>query len=199
MDDSLRLIQHLYDEDVDDPTFDRRLAEDDQLREEYERLQATKNALDRRSPPSPDPATVDQVVARAADAAQNGTATNDQNEGRPERAPDRAAQSPDRTWSRRIRGVSTGLALLLIVGLGVWQLRSGGATTADSSPSEPTTQQQSTSVAAGAEQEQGAESIPEWDDRDEVVRLHQRIEHVRSRSRTDTWGGDLQTVDQTSP
>jgi hypothetical protein len=198
MDDSLRLIQHLYGEDVDDPTFERRLAEDDELREEYEQLQATKETLDRRTPPSPDPETVDQVVERAADAAQNGAAVDDQNGDRPERAPDRAAQAPDRAWSRRLRGVSTALALLLIVGLGVWQLRSGGPATADTSASESATQQQSTSVAAGGEQGESTESIPEWDDRDEVVRLHQRIEQLRSRSRTDAWGG-LQTVDQTSP
>ncbi len=194
MDDSLRLIQYLYGEDVDDPTFDRRITDDEELREEYERLQETKEALDRRSSPSPDADVVDHVVAQAADAAQSGTASDD----RPERASDRAARAPDRAWTRRFRAVSTALALLLIVGLGWWQLRSGDPATTPSA-GETSTQQQSASVAAGTEEEQSAESMPEWDDRDEVVRLHQRIEQVRSRSRTNAWGGDPQTVDQTSP
>jgi hypothetical protein len=93
MDDSLRIIQYLYGDEVDDPDFPRRVAENDDLRREFDRLQETKDALDRRSPPSPDPDEVDQVVDRAAAAARPAAPS--------ERAPDRRARAPDRTWTRR--------------------------------------------------------------------------------------------------
>lgn len=192
MDDTLRLIQSLYGEEVDDPTFARRVTEDDELRREYEQLQETKQALDRRSPPSPDPAVVDQIVDRAADAAQPATE-------RPERAPDRTAQAPDREWTRRLRRVSAALAVVLLIGLGWWQLRLDDPATTNTVGSNPAAQSPQ-SMTAGTEQVQDSpEDMPEWDDRDEVVQLHRRIELLRTRSRSDAWGADLQTVDQPRP
>jgi len=70
MDDSLRLIQHLYGEEGDDPAFAQRLRNDEALRREYEELQDTKAALDRRSSPSPDPDVVDGIMDHAREAAR---------------------------------------------------------------------------------------------------------------------------------
>jgi len=188
MDDSLRLIQYLYDEDVDDPDFARRVVEDDELRREGDRLRQAKDALDRRSSPSPDPEVVDRVVEQAAAATPRRTSSP------AEPAPDRAARTPDRVWSRRLRGASAALAALLIVGVGWWQFRPTSSPAPGTATSEPAPQQ-TESVAAGEQ----TDDIPEWDDRDELVRLHRRIEMLRTRSSSDTWGTDLQTVNQTQP
>lgn len=189
MDDTLRLIQYLYEEDVDDPDFARRVVEDDKLRRECERLQQTKEVLDRRSSPSPDPAVVDRIVNRASDAAQGVGSANHS----PEPAPDRTAHAPDRVWSRRLQGASAAVVVLLLVGLGWWQLQMEPAT----SPTAAS-EQNAEAVTAGGNQGQ-EENIPEWDGRDEVVQLHRRIEMLQSRSRSDGWGTDLQTVDQARP
>lgn len=195
MDDSLRLIQHLYGDDLDDPTFARRVAEDDELSREYERLRDLKAALDRRSSPSPDPEVVDEVVAYARDAAAESTSDAPPDPtAPPSRAPDRTARAPDRTWTRRLRHASAVLALLLVAGLGWWQLQSNSPAAQEDTATGPSAQQ---SATANEAQEQNAESMPEWDDREEVVRLHRRVEQLRTRSRTDAWeGGDLQTVEQ---
>lgn len=188
MDDSLRLIRYLYDEDVDDPDFARRVVEDDELRRECERLRQAKDALDRRSTPSPDPEVTDRVVEQAAAAAPR------QASAPVEQAPDRAPRTPDRAWSRRLRGVSAALMVLLIVGVGWWQFRPTSSPAPGTATSE-TAPQETESVAAGDQ----TDEIPEWDDRDELVRLHRRIEMLRTRSSSDTWGTDLQTVNQAQP
>jgi hypothetical protein len=193
MDDSLRLIQHLYGEHVDDPTFARRVAEDEALRAEYEALQDTKAVLDRRPSSSPDPDVVDDVVGRARDAAASAPAESTAAEP----APDRAARSPDRGASRRLRGVSAVLAILVVMGVGWWQFRTPDAAPAGTTASTPPTT--SPAPAEAAPQSARSGSIPEWDDRDEVVRLHRRIETLRTRSQPDGWGGSLQTVGQAGP
>jgi hypothetical protein len=188
MDDSLRIIQYLYGEDVDDPDFPRRVAEDEELRREFDRLQETKDALDRRSLPSPDATVVDRVVDRAAEAARD--------EG-PDRAPDRTARAPERRWTRRLQNAGAALALLLALGIGWWYVPDADA------PAETTAQnstaQQAQSTPAAAETDQAADQLPEWDDSDEVVRLHQRIELLQTQSRSDAWGGDLQPASRAQP
>jgi len=189
MDDSLRLIQYLYGEEVDDPNFPHRVAEDDDLQRELEHLQETKDALDRRSPPSPDPAVVDEIVDRAAEAARPERATDP--------APDRAARAPERNWARQWQNAGAALALVIAVGLGWWYMpgesASSGTVAGESAP------QQSTSATAAAESAGDAEALPEWDDRDEVVQLHRRIELLQTQSRSDAWGGDLQPASRTTP
>lgn len=186
MDDSLRIIQHLFEEDVHDPAFSRRVAKDDGLRQEYQQMLETKAALDRRSSPSPDPEVVDQVVARAAGAARDAPSGG--------RGSDRAARAPNREWTRRLQGAGATLALLLVIGLGWWQF--GGAV---ESTGENETAQGTQAVTETPEQGEEAEAIPEWDDRDDVVRLHRSIERLRTRSRSDTWGADVQSVGQSRP
>jgi hypothetical protein len=194
MDDTLRIIQYLYGEDVDDPDFVRRVAEDDALRRECERLQEVKDVLDRRPSSSPDPEVVDRVVEQAAGTAR-APAPDSTVDGR---APDRPAQTPDRDRARRLRRVGAVLAAVLLVGLGWWQWR---LDVPASSPTanESAAQQSTESVAASDQPQVQSDDIPEWDDRDDMARLHRRIEALRTRSRPDAWGTDLQTVDQTRP
>ncbi|MEF8796881.1 MAG: hypothetical protein V5A22_05250 [Salinivenus sp.] len=195
MDDSLRLIQSLYGEDVDDPDLARRVSEDEDLRREHERLQQVKDTLDRRSSASPDPEVVDRVVAQAAAAQGAATPPSDREDDAP--APDRPARTPERAWARRLQGAAAALLVVLLVGLGWWQLRPNGAATPGPTAGEAA-QQQSQSVAADGPSA-AADDMPEWNDHDDLVRLHRRVETLRSRSRSDSWGTDLQTVDQVQP
>jgi aspartyl/asparaginyl-tRNA synthetase len=137
-----------------------------------------KQVLDRRSTPSPDPVVVDRVVEHAAEAAREDDARSPM--------PDRAARAPQRGWGRRVQTASAALVLLLVVGLGWWQLRPAGTTGETSAPQAAT---------SGSEQVQEADAVPEWDDRDEVVRLHRRIEVLRTRSGSGGWDEGVQTVD----
>lgn len=189
MDDSLRLIQYLYGESVDDPEFPQRAAEDEALRRELEELQATKAVLDRRSSPSPDPDVVDRVVDHAAQAARPDEAAAP--------APDRAARAPDRRWARRWQNAGAALALVLAVGLGWWYVP-GESASPDPATSEATPQQTAPATAS-SQSAQADEALPEWDDSDEVVQLHRRIELLQTQSRADAWDGGLQPASRTNP
>jgi negative regulator of sigma E activity len=195
MDDSLRLIQSLYGEDVDDPDLARRVSEDEDLRREHERLQQVKDILDRRSSASPDPEVVDRVVAQAAAAQGAAAPPSDREDDAP--APDRPARTPERAWARRLPGAAAALLVVLLVGRGWWQLRPNGAAPPGPTAGE-TAQQQPQSVAADGPSA-APDDMPEWNDHDDLVRLHRRVETLRSRSRSDSWGTDLQTVDQVQP
>ena len=194
MDDTLRLIQHLYGEDVDDPAFVRRLREDEALRREYEELQDTKAALDRRASPSPDADVVDAVVDHAREAAGS-----DETETR-EPAPDRAARAPEHQHRRRLQGVSAVLALLLVAGVGWWQFQTPASAPAGATANAPTAQSTNVAPTGGEPDVTASDDMPEWDDRDEVVRLHRRIEMLHTQNHSDGWGGgSLQAVDRTGP
>lgn len=188
MDDSLRLIQYLYDEEKD-AEFSRRVTEDEALRQEHEQLRETKDALDRRASPSPDPDVVDDIVDRAAEAAaSSGPSTIDHSS-------DRAAQTPDRQYTRRLQGVGGVLALLLVAAVGWWQMDAVQAPSATTATGGSAAQQTETA----AEDDQGQDGVPAWDDREDVVRLHRRIEQIRTRSNADTWDGMPQSVDRAGP
>ncbi len=189
MDDSLRIIQYLYGEEVDDPDFAGRVAADDDLRREFDRLQETKSALDQRSTPSPDAAVVDRITDRAAEPARPDTAIDP--------APNRTARAPARRRTRRLQNAGAVLALLLAAGIG-WWYTPGDTDPANSATSASTTQQQDPATAP-SKQAQGAEALPEWDDRDKVVRLHRRIERLQTQSRSDPWSGAPQPASRTRP
>lgn len=191
MDDTLRLIQHLYDED--DSALAQRLTEDDALRREYEQLRDTKESLDQHSSPSPDPDVVDDIVDRAAEAASSSPDGNVPPDGRA----DRAARAPNRQSSRRLQGVGAVLALLLVAAVGWWQMDAVQTTPASTAASSASSQK--TKAATGGEQMGESDGVPAWDDRDDVVRLHRRIEMMRSRSDDGTWDGMPQPVDQAGP
>ncbi|PSQ97105.1 MAG: hypothetical protein BRD55_04155 [Bacteroidetes bacterium SW_9_63_38] len=207
MDDTLRLIQHLYDEDVDHPDFARRLQEDETLRRKYEALQGTKAALDRRSSPSPDPDVVNDIVdyaCRETDACQATDAREDAQSAQREEtsapAPDRAAREWDRSRRRRLQGVSTILVVLLVAGVGWWQFRVPESAPAGPTANAPTPQ--STDAASTTPRPAAAtdNDMPDWDDQDDVVRLHHRIEMLHTQNHSDGWGGgSLQATDRTRP
>ena len=188
MDDLLRIIQYLYGDEIDDPDFPRRVAQDEDLRQEFDRLQETKDALDRRSSPSPDPDVVDRVVDRAFEAARSSAPG--------EQAPDRTARAPDHDWTRRLQNAGAAAALLLALGLGWWY--APGDSESPETATSTSAAQQTDATTASSERAQDAEALPEWDDRDEVVRLHRRIEALQTQSRSDAWGG-LQPASRTRP
>lgn len=192
MDDTLRLIQYLYGEGEDDSTFARRVSENEALYREYERLRDTKKRLDERPTPRPDAAVVDRIVEEARTAAQKSQSS-------PRSTADRPARPPARRWTRRLQATGAALALLLVVGLGWWHLPgTSEESTAGSAPEAVGETAQRTTPASAEASTAGSEAVPAWDDRDEVVRIHRRIERLRSSSSPDQWG-TLQRVDQRRP
>lgn len=199
MDDSLRVLQYLYGEEIDDSDFPRRLSEDDELRREYEQFRETKATLDRRPSRRPDPEVVDDIVDAAAEAAQTDSSPSSADR----QAPDRTARAPRHTWRRRLQGISAVLVLVLVVGLGWWALpgssSSPGQEVQEGAPSTASSAMTGEARPMTGETSAVEEAVPEWDDRDELVRLHRRIEYVETRSRSNTWEEGLQPVDQTNP
>lgn len=188
MDDTLRLIRYLYGEENDDSGLERRLVEDDSLRDEFDRLRETKEHLDRRRPQRPDSEIVDRVVEHARAAAASGASRRD-------RAPDREPQAPRRSWNRRLQAVAAALALLLAVGVGWWRLPADEA-----SPNATTeaTSSQGAATSTSNERAGNPEDVPAWDDREELIRIHRDIERLQARSGPNEWG-TLQTVGQSQP
>ena len=192
MDDRLRLIRYLYGEETDESALARRLSEDDDLYREYERLRATKQALDDRPARQPDPAVVDQVVSDARTAA----------ESTPSPAPstdDRPARAPSRTWTRRLQAASAAVAVALLVGLGWWQVP-GASDDPTAGPVESRALNESAPQAPTTAESQAAdgERIPAWDEGDDLVRIQRSIERLQAHSTPDRWGS-LQRVSQNRP
>lgn len=190
MNDINRLIRYLYGEE-NDPSLARRVAEDEALRREYEELSAVKDALDQRPSRSPAAGVVDDIVERAGEAASSSGRS--EHDG-VERAPSREPRRPSRTWTRRARSLTATLALVLVMGLAWWGLSETTALTESGTP-----ESQPTSAAERNPEQARGDGIPAWDDREDVVRLHRRIEHLQSRSRADAWEADVQSVDQPQP
>ena len=179
MDDRLRLIRYLYDEEVDESALARRLSDDPDLYREYEELAATKRALDDRPARQPDAAVVDQVVDEARTAAQSAAPPTE----------DRPARAPSHAWTRRLQPASAALVLLLVIGLGWWQ----GGGTSDGPVSDSATPRAldgaSQQAPATAEpQTRDADAIPAWDDGEELIRIQRRIDRLQARSAPDRWG-----------
>lgn len=206
MDDTLRIIQHLYDE-VEDPSFEQRLAQDESLRQEYEALAATKEALDERASPSPDEAVVDQLVATAAEAAQDGGGAQSDRREAVSSAEDREARSPSRGWSRRLQGASAALAVLLVAGIAWLQLgdplsigtAASPTGSEDGGPATSTTQPAARTAGTLDNAASTDTEVPEWDDQEELVQIHRRIERLQSRSTSDAWGSTDRLVQQSQP
>jgi anti-sigma factor RsiW len=207
MDESLPLLPYLYDELSPDEAaeLERRLADDPALRREYEALRATKEHLDthRAAHPSPEPdeAVVDAVVDAAAAAARDSDAARTSGATPQPAAPaaraDRPPQDPPQRSARRLQGVSAVLALLLVAGVGWWQWTAP----AGPSPEEAATPtarapDRATPSAPAPDRRDVARSarLPDWDEGDEVVRLHRRIEVIESRSAPSQWNESLQPV-----
>jgi hypothetical protein len=192
MDDPLRLIRYLYGEDEDESTVARRLSEDEALCREYERLRETKERLDDRPARRPDPAVVDQVVETARSATQRSPST-----ARPDG--DRPARPPTRSWTRRLQMVGAALALGLFVGIGWLQLPGPSEEpTAGSATGELDATAQQTVPAAADERRRGADTVPAWDESDELIRINRRLEQLQTQSGPNSWGM-LQSVDRRRP
>jgi hypothetical protein len=188
MDDRLRLIRYLYGEDANDAAVAHRLSEDGDLYREYERLRETKKRLDDRPSPRPDAAVVDRIVETAQAATRDSSVPSHADDDRPPR-------SPRRTWTHRLQAASAGLALVLLAGLAWWELP--GASEESAAVSSTETAQQA--APANAEtRDAGTEAVPAWNEREELVRIHRRIERLQTHSTPDTWG-TLQRVDRTRP
>ncbi len=76
MDEQLHIVHHLYGEDTD-PADLRRLLEDEALRAEYEALSEVKFYLDHRQGARPDPKVIDRIVAAAAMPQRGATPRQD--------------------------------------------------------------------------------------------------------------------------
>ncbi len=130
MDETLRIVHHLYGEDTD-PADLRRLLEDEALRQEYEALSEVKFHLDHRKRARPDAQVIDRIVAAAATPQHRAT---------PHQRHDRAAR-PGRATRRfrAIGAVSAVLAVVLAVGIGLDQFQSfiPGASQTDAAMEAP--------------------------------------------------------------
>ncbi|WP_263792397.1 hypothetical protein [Salinibacter sp.] len=184
MDDRLRLIRYLYDEEVDASALAQRLSDDPDLYREYEELAATKRALDDRPARQPDAAVVDQVVNEARTAASPAAPPSE----------DRPARAPSHAWTRRLQPAGAALALLLVIGLGWWQgdgTSDGPAADAATPGVIDGTSQQAPATAQTRSSD--ADAIPAWDDGEELIRIQRRIDRLQARSAPDRWGS-LQRV-----
>lgn len=191
MDDPLRLIQYLYGEDEDESTVARRLSEDEALYREYERLRRMKERLDNRPARRPDPAVVDEVVDTARAATQSSST--------PRSDEDRPARPPTRSWTRRLQMVGTALALGLFVGVGWWQLpETADESTAVSAPDGPVPTASQSAPAAPEERRSSTDAVPAWDESDELVRIHRRVEQLQAQSGPNSWG-TIQPIDRRRP
>ena len=195
MDTENRLIQYLYGEESHPEDLEKQLAADDALRAEYQRLRAVKKQLDRRASQQPDAAVIDHIVdAAAAASMRGGSATDSERPARPAARKDRDAARTRRTTPRRALQVVSALAVLLVgISVGVWQWE-GGAPAETSGSSDAT---ESTAAAPSSD-----ESIPAWDEADNVVRLRRHIETLHARSSPTRWdypGAELQTASQVRP
>lgn len=192
MDDPLHLIRYLYGEDEDPSTVERRLSEDEALCREYERLRETKERLDDRPARRPDPAVVDEVVETARSAAQRSSSTVPPDGDRP-------ARPPTRSWARRLQMVGTALALGLFVGIGWLQLPGTSEESAvGSATGELDAPAQQSAPPTAEERRRGADAVPAWDESDELVRIHRRVEQLQAQSGPNSWG-TLQSVDRRRP
>lgn len=202
MDDTLRIIRYLYDEEEQPEEVERRLAANDELRAEYEALHAVKKQLDRRPRQRPNA----EVLDRITEAAGSGrTFSEEETESRHERRQDREPARPSRSLRRRQwAGAAAAAALvLIIVAVGLWQYPS--ALSEEGIESTPLATEQS-DVAQQAPEQRVTETrhgeLPAWDEAEDVVRLHRHIETLQARSRPGSWNAGtlpLQQASQTRP
>lgn len=214
MDETLRIIRQLYDEESDEGDLERRLDRDPALRREREALREVKAHLDRRTPERPSPSTIDDVVAHAGEAARRSHASPiaaDPNAADPNAA-DREAVHPDarrdrkaspgsRSISRRLQAVAGVLGVVLVTALGWWQIAPNAPDTLRS-PSAEATAPNGIAPRNADGLPPAVRDLPDWDEGDDVVRLHRRLEVVNARSRPPSAWDDrpaLVPADQVRP
>lgn len=192
MDIKNRLIQYLYGEEARPEDIEKQLASDDALRAEYQQLHAVKQHLDRRTPPQPDAAVIDRIVDAAAAATPDRAPSRSDRPAEPAARPDREPVRTRRTTQRRVLQAVSALAVLLVgISIGVWQWEGSGPAPAPSSEDAVQTATSSSS-----------ESIPAWDEADNLVRIRRHIEALHARSSPTRWdypGAELQPASQVRP
>lgn len=187
MDETLRIIRHLYGEEPDPDDLLRRLEDDPAVARELREMQEVKTLLDRKPTASPNPAVLDTLTQAAADAAEgrpvsgsttlSDSASTSAGDSEPARAPDRASRAPSRApsrrsgMSRRLQQAAVVAAAVLLLVLGWWQIQ----------PTAPTSQTTANTQAL-QDLPPAVRDLPEWDEGDDVVRLHRRLEVVNARS-----------------
>lgn len=185
MDDTLRIIRYLYDEEEQPGEVERQLADDEELRAEYEELRAVKKQLDRRPRHRPDAEILDRITEAAGSARRKARA-----EDRSPRAV-RHEREPVRSPSSRRQRIGTALAaalVMVVVAIGLWQYPS--VLPGESSESAPLASEPSQAAQSATEQRATGErtgDLPAWDEAEDVVRLHRYIETLQSRSRPGNW------------
>lgn len=187
MDETLRIVRHLYGEEPDADDFERRLRDTPELARELDSLREVKALLDEKPPQRPNASVVDAIVAEAAratsDSATSTPASSDHTSkaapaARTDRASrDRAPRDRPATQrsglSRRLQQAGLATALILVAALGLWQFQS-----------TPTDADSTARISAEMEEQlpPAARDLPDWDEGDDVVRLHRRLEVVNARS-----------------
>lgn len=205
MEETLRIIRQLYDEESDEGDLERRLDRDPALRHEREALREVKAHLDRRTPERPSPSTIDDIVAHAGEAARRSRASTNGAADREAVSPgarrDRKASPGSRSISRRLQAVAGVLGLVLVTALGWWQI-APDAPEALRSPSAEATAPNGIAPRSADGLPPAVRDLPDWDEGDDVVRLHRRLEVVNARSRPPSAWDDrpaLVPADQVRP
>ena len=213
MDEKLHIVHHLYGEDTD-PAELRRLLEDEALREEYEALSEVKFHLDHRKRARPDAQVIDRIVAAAAPPQRGATARKRRDRAaHPGRTPRRfRAIGAVSAVLAVVLAVGIGLdqfqsfipsasdAAMEAPAAEEVEAFSGDApATAGTRPPEPLRLEERRAARpdAPAAHETGFlddnvageanEALPSWDEADELLRVHRRIEMLRARSPDLAW------------
>jgi hypothetical protein len=182
MDETLRIYRHLYGEEPDADDFERRIRETPDLARELDSMREVKAMLDEKPPQRPDASVVDAIVAEAARAASDNAPSPSTKTASPDRAArdqvSRDHASRDRSasqrsgLSRRLQQVGLAAALILFAAIGIWQYQTAPNTESTAPISADVNQQLPPA----------ARDLPDWDEGDDVVRLHRRLEVVNARS-----------------
>ncbi len=179
MDKKLQIVLHLYGE-ADDRAAFRRLLEDEEVRAEHQAMSEAKFALDHARPKRPDPA----LLARIMEAAAH-----------PERLADAPAPGRDRRPVRLLRRrrwqwVAAAAVALVAVSVGVGRMFAPESSRL-ASEAPPALREHAEGFGTNAQPQtipaQTADVL-DWDDADEVRRLHRRMEQLRARNAELQWG-----------
>lgn len=216
MDEQLQIVHHLYGEDTD-PADLRRLLEDEALREEYEALSEVKFYLDHRQSARPDPKVIDRIVAAAAVPQRSAMPRKDRaarprqalwrfrtvgavsavlavllvigiglaqfQSFAPSSFQDEAMrQAPAAAEEAEALSEEAPVIADTAQPSSMRLELNRGARRADEPPPAPVERE-----AAFLDDARDVASVPSWDDADELLRVHRRMEMIRARSLDLTW------------
>jgi hypothetical protein len=134
----------------------------------------------------PDAAVVDRLVSVAASRAQSRLAAS--SDAPADRAPRRSRRSSRRAlWSTRLQQTGATLALAALLAVGWWHSPAVPDAPSASVSDAPTKGASSLMQRAASSTAPRTAALPAWDDTDDMVRLHRRIELVQARSASSDW------------